>query len=109
MYIASDPVLWFRAVEANFLVQKVTKEEERAALVLGALPEKQLQSVGHLLGVGDDQEEAHGGRRSFVPEVVGAVCLNLPPPLWSRALRSSPPNYLVAGHHGHWDARLGIL
>ena len=30
------------------------KEEERAALVLAALPECQLQSVGHLLGVGND-------------------------------------------------------
>ena len=40
-------------MEANFLVHKVM-EEERAALVLAALHEKQLQSVGHLLGVGSD-------------------------------------------------------
>ena len=53
-YLPSDPLLWFRAVEANFTVHKVLKDEERSALVIAALPEKQLQSVGHLLSLSSD-------------------------------------------------------
>ena len=48
-YTAHDPLLWFRAVDAAFLIYKVVKPELRAAHVVAALPEKQLQAVGHLL------------------------------------------------------------
>ena len=48
-YTAHDPLLWFRAVDAAFLIYKVVKPELKAAHVVAALPEKQLQAVGHLL------------------------------------------------------------
>ena len=54
IYLAHDPVTWFRACEACFLTHKVTKSPEKAALVLAALPEEQLQSVAYLLVDSDD-------------------------------------------------------
>ena len=67
-YIMHDLILWFRAVEENFVVHKVTKVEESAALVLAALPER------HLLGV------------DFVP------------PSWTEALRSSQSDDILSGY-----------
>ena len=53
-YLDHDPVIWFRAVEANFVIHKVLKPEEKAALVVAALPEKQLKSVKHHLDVPEE-------------------------------------------------------
>ena len=53
-YLAHDPVTWFRACEACFLTHKVTKSSEKAALVLAALPEEQLQNVAYLLVDAED-------------------------------------------------------
>ena len=50
-YVPHDPLLWFRAVEANFNIHKVLTEKDRASLTIAALPERQLQSVGDLLDV----------------------------------------------------------
>ena len=50
-YVPHDPLLWFRAVEANFNIHRVSTEKDRASLTIAALPEKQLQSVGDLLDV----------------------------------------------------------
>ena len=46
LYIPHDPFLWFRPLEANFLIHRVARE-----LVIAALPERQLQTVGDLLDV----------------------------------------------------------
>ena len=48
-YIGYNLFLWFKAVEVNFAVHKRTKEEKKSALVIAALPEKQLQSVSYLI------------------------------------------------------------
>ena len=50
-YVPHDPLLWFRAVEANFSIHKVLTEKDRASLTIAALPERQLQTVGDLLDV----------------------------------------------------------
>ena len=81
-YLPADPLLWFRAVEANFTVHKVLKDEEKSALVIAALPEKQLQSVGHLLSLSSD---TYAGLKKRLLEVDGPSfqdswerCLSLP-------------------------------
>ena len=50
-YVPHDPLLWFRAVEANFAIHKVLAEKDKASLTIAALPERQLQTIGDLLDV----------------------------------------------------------
>ena len=50
IYMLHDLFLWFHAVEANFSVLKVSKEE-KAAQVIAIFLEKQLQSVAYLLNM----------------------------------------------------------
>ena len=39
-YVPHDPLLWFRAVEANFQIHKVLRELDWASLVIAALLER---------------------------------------------------------------------
>ena len=48
-YVPHDPLTWFRAVEACFHIHSIKREADKAALVVAALPAKQLQQVSALL------------------------------------------------------------
>ena len=50
-YVASDPLTWFRAVEACFQIHSIRRDQDRAALLIAALPAKQLQQVSAILAV----------------------------------------------------------
>ena len=42
--------MWFHAVEANFAIHKVVKDDEEAALLVANLSTEQLQTLGTLMG-----------------------------------------------------------
>ena len=48
-YVSHDPLTWFRAVEACFHIHSIRRDADKAALVVAALPAKQLQQVSALL------------------------------------------------------------
>ena len=48
-YVAADPLTWFRAVEACFHIHSVSRKSDKAALVIAALPAKQLQQVSSVI------------------------------------------------------------
>lgn len=48
-YVAADPLTWFRAVEACFHVHGVRRDADKAALVIAALPAKQLQQLSSVI------------------------------------------------------------
>ena len=48
-YVPHDPLTLFRAVEACFYIHSIRRNADRAALVVAALPAKQLQQVSMLL------------------------------------------------------------
>ena len=47
-YITHNPLVWFKAVEANLNMHKVVDPGIQAALVVAALLEKQLESIAPL-------------------------------------------------------------
>ena len=48
-YVPHDPLTWFRTVDACFHIHSIRRDEDKAALVVAALPAKQLQQVSTLL------------------------------------------------------------
>ena len=48
-YVASDPLTWFRAVEACFHIHSIRRDSDKAALIIAALPAKQLQQVSSIV------------------------------------------------------------
>ena len=48
-YVSSDPLTWFKAVEACFRIHNIRRDQDRSALLIAALPAKQLQQVSAIL------------------------------------------------------------
>ena len=58
-YVAADPLTWFKAVEACFHIHSVSRKSDKVALVIAALPAKQLQQVSSVISTSSsDQYQA---------------------------------------------------
>ena len=83
-YVASDPLTWFRAVEACFQIHQVRKDTDRAALLIAALPAKQLQQVSAILAVTTSDQYESLKRRLISTDAPSfqenwEKCMSLPP------------------------------
>ena len=56
-YMPHNPLVWFKAVEANFAVHKVVDDSLKSALVVAALPEKQLEACSSVINDVYDYKE----------------------------------------------------
>ena len=62
-YVASDPLTWFRAVEACFHIHSIRRDSDKAALIIAALPAKQLQQVSSIISATTSDQYAALKRR----------------------------------------------
>ena len=83
-YVASDPLAWFRAVEACFHIHSIRRDSDKAALVITALPAKQLQQVSSIISATTSDQYATLKRRLISTDAPSFQdnwerCMTLPP------------------------------
>ena len=94
VYVAADPLTWFRAVEACFHVHGVRRDADKAALVIAALPAKQLQQLSSVIAAtSSDQYNTLKARLISMDapsfQENWERCMSLPPPQgWRETKRS---------------------